>query len=224
MSTIRLLTLLSALGIAGCETPTPLAKGVDPGAGVPGTALTIRGENFEAGTAVSLGSTPLADVEVVDAGTIRGKVAEGMEAGTVDIVVMSASGQSTSLPKAFVVESAKPPEHPCRSTEKRFTAIPPDGSVVKIDRHLANGEVKRTSFKTHKIAAVEVRTIDLPDAEPPADGEAPPVCSTIWLVLDGEPAQRVLFDSDDKVELTKQAQKIAQGLGKRLLMAEGMPD
>lgn len=222
MSAVRLIALMLAL--SACERPTPLAKGVVPGAGVPGTEVTVRGENFAPGTTVNFGSTQLDDLAVVDDATIRGTVPDGMGPGTVDIVVTSATGQSTSLSNAFVVETAKPPEHPCRSSEKRFTAIPPDGSVVKIDRHLENGEVKRTSFKTHKIAAVELRSIELPDAAPPADGEAPPICSTIWLVLEGDPAQRVLFDSDDKVELTKQAQKIAQGLGKRLLLAEGMPE
>jgi len=222
MSAVRLVALM--LVLSACETPTPLAKGINPGSGVPGTEVTVRGEHFDPGTTVTLGSAPLTDASVVDDATIRGKIPDGMDAGTVDVVVTSAKGQSTSLSKAFVVESVKPPEHPCRSTEKRFTTIPPDGSVVKIDRHLEGGEVKRTSFKSHKINAVELRTIDLPDAEPPADGEAPPVCSTIWLVLEGDPAQRVLFDSDDKLELTKQAQKIAQGLGKRLLLAEGMPD
>lgn len=219
----RWLMPLCALSFVGCETPTPLARGIDPGAGDPGTELTIQGEHFEAGTTATLGGQPVDELKVIDAHTLRGKVPAGIPAGPVDLVVSSTGGQSTSLSKAFVVASAAPPEHPCRSSEKRFTAIPPDGSVVKIDRHLANGEVQRSSFKTHKIAAVEVRTIDLPDAEPPAEGLAPPMCSTIWLVLEGDPPQRVLFDADDKVELTKQAQKIAQGLGKRLRMAEGMP-
>ena len=219
----RWLVPLCALSLLGCETPTPLATGVDPGAGIPGAELTIKGEHFEAGTTATMAGQPLDGLQVIDAQTLRGKVPDNMPAGTVDLVVRSAGGQSTSLAKAFVVESAAPPEHPCRSSEKRFTAIPPDGSVVKIDRHLADGKVERSSFKTHKIAAVELRTIALPDDTPAAEGEPVPVCSTIWLVLEGEPAQHVLFDADDKTELTRQAQKIAQGLGKRLRMAEGMP-
>jgi len=174
-----------------------------------------------------MGGEPLQDARFVDENTIHGIVPEGLNAGPIDLLVSDASGRQMNRSDAFVVEATAPPEHPCRSTEKRFTAIPPDGSVVKIDRHLPDGTVDRKRFPTSQIASIELRRLAMPDA-PPASADStaaedPPMCSTIYLLLEGDKG-RVLFDSDDKVDLKSQAQKIAQGLGKRLVLAQGMPE
>ena len=247
----RLPGLALCLALIGCEGEPPSISGVEPSAGPPGTEVTVRGDHLTDSTTVRFGGTPLEAPTVVDAHTLTGTVPADLGPGPVDLVVSDASGRQMTRTKAFIVEASAPPEHPCRSTEKRFTAIPPDGSVVKIDRHLAGGEVERTSFSTRQIAAIELRSMPLPEAAAPAEAPAPaepaaapaeavpatnagsaaspdaaaavPTCSTIYLLLEGD-GGRVLFDSDDTVDLKAQAQKIAQGLGKRLVMAEGPPE
>jgi len=214
--------LLMGTALVACESEPPSVSGVSPKSGPPGTEVTIQGDHLTEGITVKVGGQPLEGLVVVDEHTVRGTIASSLSAGEVDIYVSDPSGRQMTRSDAFTVESTAPPEHPCRSSEKRFTAIPPDGSVVKIDRHMKDGKVDRTSFSTAQIQAIELRRIPLPDP-PPAEGEdaaEAPMCSTIYLVLEGDKG-RVLFDADDKVDLKKQAQKIAQGLGKRLVLAEG---
>lgn len=228
MTKMRWFPLILAATALGCASEPPSVSGVDPSTGPAGTTLTITGDHLTQDVTVKVGGQPLADATLVDAQTIRGQVPEGLEAGSVDVSVVDGQGRQMKRSDAFVVASTAPPEHPCRSSEKRFTAIPPDGSVVKIDRHLEGGKVDRKSFSTGQIQAIELRRIPLPDAVPaPSDREedaAPaPMCSAIYLLLEGDKG-RVLFDADDAVDLKGQAQKIAQGLGKRLVLAQGMPE
>jgi hypothetical protein len=223
------LFLAAVLVSTACESDPPSLSGIEPAAGPPGIEVTVRGDHLTESSTISLGKAPLERPHFVDEHTITGTIPAGLDAGQVDLVVRDTSGREMRRSKAFTVESTQPTENPCRSKEQRFTAIPPDGSVVKIDRHLPDGKVDRTSFPTAELEAIELRTIPLPDAPAPAPAEEgaeplpPPTCSAIYLVLDKDRG-RVLFDSDDKVSLQTQAQKIAQGLGKRLLVAEGMPE
>lgn len=228
----------SLVTLAACEDPAPSASGVDPTSGTPGTEVTITGAHFAAGTTASIAGKDLQDAVRVDEQTIRGTVASDSPVGTADVTVKGRDGQESRLSRAFTVEAAGPPPHPCLGDEKRITSIPPDGSVVKIDLHHEDGKVDRKNFPTTDISAIELRTIAMPDAPSAekADADAKdvdaeeadkapsaPVCSAIYLVLDDNKG-RELFDADKTVDLKTQAQKIAQGLGKRLVVAEGLPE
>ncbi|MCK6503956.1 IPT/TIG domain-containing protein [Myxococcota bacterium] len=190
--------------LLACAQP-PVLSSVEPTSGPPGTVLVLQGEHLSADAAVRLAGQPLEDLVVTPPGRAEGKVPAGLPAGKADLLVETAAGR-VSRNGAFVVQ-APPAQDPCSGEEKRFTHIPPDGSVVKIDRHLPGGEVDRSQVKVHEVQGVRVeRTLQ--------QGKA---CAAIWLDTSGGP---VLFDAQVDADLRPQAQTIANGLHKPLTVGE----
>jgi len=82
--------------------PAPIVTSVEPSQGstLGGTAVTITGQNFQAGAAVRFGGVPAADV-VVKAQTEISCKTPAHAAGAVAVEVKNPDGQSASLPDAF---------------------------------------------------------------------------------------------------------------------------
>lgn len=190
--------------LAACVQP-PVLSSVQPETGPPGTPLILEGEHLTADAAVRLGGKPLEDLVVTPPGRAEGKVPADLPAGKADLLVETAAGR-VSRNGAFLVQ-APPATNPCGSQEKRLTHIPSDGSVIKIDRHLPDGEVQRSQIKATEVQAVQVeRTLQ--------QGRA---CAAIWLDTTGG---KVLFDAQVDADLRPQAQLIANGLHKPLQVGE----
>lgn len=81
-----------------------LTPAFGPAAG--GTAVTVTGSGFVAGTTVAFGGTPLSS-PVVAATSITGTTA-AHAAGTVDVVVSNLDGSSATLRRAFTYRTATP--------------------------------------------------------------------------------------------------------------------
>jgi lysophospholipase L1-like esterase len=88
--------------------PTPLVSGVLPASGptTGGTAVTISGTNFRAGSTVTFGGAPATGVVVLNATTIRA-VTPARPAGAVDLVVVAGSA-STTLANGFTYAVTAP--------------------------------------------------------------------------------------------------------------------
>ena len=82
--------------------PPPMVAGLAPTSGSTGggTAITISGGNFLPGAAVILGGTAATGVTVVNSSTITATTA-AHAAGTVDVMVANADGQSSTLGGAY---------------------------------------------------------------------------------------------------------------------------
>ena len=85
-----------------CATPAPTVTNVSPSIGpaTGGTVVTITGNNFVTGAAVSAGGTALTGVSVVDAATITGTM-PAHAAGTVNVVVTNPNTQTSTLANGF---------------------------------------------------------------------------------------------------------------------------
>lgn len=97
------------------DTLNPGVLSVTPGGGnnAGTTAVTIRGYNFEPGTAVFLRkntqSYPLSSVSFVDMTTLRAQVPAGLPVNTYNLVVENSDGSQGRLLNAFTVYTAGPP-------------------------------------------------------------------------------------------------------------------
>lgn len=191
--------------LVACSTPAPSPTAVDPATGPAGTPIVVSGQHFGPGTTAKLGGKPLVEAVRVDEETIRGGVPADLPPGPAVLVVSDTQGRSASIPGAFTVEAPQAAiENPCDPEVKLFTHIPPTADFVRIDLHPPGGEVEQQQ--------VPVRDIEVVEYEARLQGDA--LCSSIWLKT--KKGVRHLFDSDATVPLRGQAQKIANGLGKKL--------
>ncbi len=195
--------------LLACSTPPPSISTIEPDSGPAGTTIVVTGDNLVEGTVLRLGRQDLTDLTVTPPNRVEGKVPEGLSTGPVDLVVATPAGQRVSRSKAFEVTAAEQPD-PCGSSERRMTHIPPTADVVKIDRWVTDDEVERSEIPTRDIQAVVYEQTDS------ANGS----CAAIWLQTRGS---RVLFDAQADADLSSQAQKIANGLGKPLELGTRAP-
>ena len=86
------------------------------------TSVTITGADFAATPTVSLGSTPLTNVTLVDSTTLTATVPWGMDPGTYDLTVTNPDGGSGSLPGAFTVTRASASGTPATSSAERCSS------------------------------------------------------------------------------------------------------
>lgn len=88
-------------------SPPPQVSGINPQSGDSngGTAVTISGTDFLSGLSVSLGSTPLDNLTVVNSTTITGNV-PALSPGTYSLFVTNPDGQSDTLVNAYTVTQA----------------------------------------------------------------------------------------------------------------------
>jgi phosphatidylserine/phosphatidylglycerophosphate/cardiolipin synthase-like enzyme len=97
---------------AGTPPPTnpPTVTGISPNSGSTsgGTSVTITGTNFASGATVTIGGTPATNVSVVSSTSITA-VTPAHSAGTVNVVVTNADGQSGTLASGFTYTSTPPP-------------------------------------------------------------------------------------------------------------------
>ena len=198
--------------LLACMAEPPSASSISPTAGPAGTEVTVSGANFADGMTVQLGKQPLSSLAVVDDSTVTGAVPEGLSPGPTNLIVTGADGLGMTLSKAFSV-SIPEPEDPCGSDVKRMTHIPADGSQVKIDRHLPDGEVDRI-----QLTAREVKAVEYEETKTGTDG----ICRAVYLRTRSE--QRHLFDASSTEDLRWQAQRIAGGLGKPLEVGETLSE
>ena len=93
---------------AGAQT-LPTVSSVTPNSGLTtgGTAITVSGTNFAAGTTVSVGSGAATSVIVVNSMTITATTPAGV-AGSVNVTVTNANGQSGMLANAFTYNLPAP--------------------------------------------------------------------------------------------------------------------
>ncbi len=88
-----------------------LAFSVTPTAGPPagGTAITVKGTDFEAGATLSVGGSPATGVNVTNATTLTAMTPALPPGVANDLVVMNPNGTNGTLPKAFVSHFADVP-------------------------------------------------------------------------------------------------------------------
>lgn len=91
--------------------PAPMVIAIDPDSGpvAGGTAVTITGENFEAGAGVRLGASDCMDIAVLDSSTIACSTPPGPE-GPIDVVVENPDGQSGTLNNGYTYLDEPEPE------------------------------------------------------------------------------------------------------------------
>jgi uncharacterized repeat protein (TIGR01451 family) len=97
------------------------------------TAVTITGQNFEAGAMAALAETPLQGVTFVHAGQLEATVPGAMPAGTYDLTVINPDNSSDLLPDAFTVLAPAPP-----SVDSVAPAQGPIDTPVTLDIRGAN--------------------------------------------------------------------------------------
>ena len=187
--------------LLACAADPPSASRISPQSGAAGTAVTISGSGFTPDTTIQLGKSPLGELSVVDESTATGTVPAGLSPGPTNLIVSGSGGRGMTLSGAFSI-SVPEPDNPCDTEIKRMTQIPADGSVVKIDRHLPDGEVDRIQITARELKAVEY--------EETVEGEG--ICRAVYIRTRDD--QRHLFDSSSTESLRWQAQRIATGLGK----------
>ncbi len=108
--------------------PAPMVIAIDPDSGpvAGGTAVTITGENFEAGAGVRLGASNCLDIDVLDSSTIACSTPPGPE-GPVDVVVENPDGQSGSLIDGYTyVDEPDPDPEPEPEPSLSITGVDPD--------------------------------------------------------------------------------------------------
>jgi hypothetical protein len=173
--------------------------------GPPGTAVVVTGQHFGPGTTARLGPQPLEGIVRVDETALRGAIPADAPAGPLALIVTDGQGRSATLPSAFTVEAPKPTlDNPCDPAIKLFSHIPPTADFVRLDLHPPEGPVEQEQ--------IPVRDIETVEYEARLQGST--VCASIWLRT--RKGARHLFDSDATVPLRQQAQRIANGLGKKL--------
>ena len=122
-------------GAFNYETPVsapPAVTAIGPSSGpaAGGTSVTVSGGGFAPGATVSFGTTPAGAVSVASATTITAMAPAG-SAGSVDVVVTNADGQSGRLSRAYTyVASAPPPPPPPAPAGPSLSAIAPTSTTT----------------------------------------------------------------------------------------------
>ncbi len=95
------------------SAPPPAVTAVGPSSGpvAGGTAVTITGSGFTAGASVSFGAAAAGSVNVASATSLTATAPAG-SAGTVDLVVTNADGQSGRLTGGYTYVASAPPAPP----------------------------------------------------------------------------------------------------------------
>ena len=202
---------MKLLLLFACTVAPPSVLSIDPAKGPPGTEITLTGQHFTDQTTVKLSGKPLEDLTFTDQAHLHGKVPAGPSPGPLDLIVSDADGRGGTLKGAFTLTApaSATPEKACDPAVRILSHIPPTADVVKIDRYPPGAkEPERTSIEVGQILAVVYELTEQ------AEGHN---CAAIWLKTG--PDQRQLFDSQVDADLQSQAQKIANGLGKRLELA-----
>ncbi len=198
--------------LSACSAPPPSPTAVTPNEGETGTAVVVTGQHFGPGTTARLGAWPLADAVRTDEQTLRGSVPMDAPPGPLVLVVTDSKGRSATLPAAFTVTAPRAAlDNPCDPEIKLFSHIPPTADFVQLDLHPPGGAVEQER--------IAVRDIDTVEYEARRQGDV--LCSSIWLRT--RRGTRHLFDSDASVPLRQQAQRIANGLGKKLQVVADDP-
>lgn len=92
-------------GLTITNTPPPSIFDIDPDSALVGTsvAVTLTGEDFQAGAAVEIGGLPLTNVTVLNSSTITGNSPSGLPIGIYNVRVINPDGQIDQLILAFKV-------------------------------------------------------------------------------------------------------------------------
>jgi hypothetical protein len=185
--------------LLACSSDPPFISEITPEKGAAGDQITLIGQNLSDDYGYALAGVPLEALSIADAGRATATVPAGLPTGPVDL---SISGGRNNITIGGLFSVAEPlTEDPCDPSVRRMTHIPSTADVVKIDLYRGE-EVERTQLSTREIERIEYEArVD----------EAGAYCSSIWLKTRGG---RVLFDADRVAPLRKQAQKIANGLGR----------
>jgi hypothetical protein len=98
---------LVVYGLLASSNPGPTVSAISPTSGTAsgGTAVTITGTNFLSGATVKLGGNTATNVTVAGSGTITATT-PAHTAGTVDVVVASSDGQSSTLHGGYTYTSS----------------------------------------------------------------------------------------------------------------------
>lgn len=88
--------------------PSPTVGGVSPNGGPSngGTLVTITGTNFGAGAAVTFGTNPGTDTQVINPTTITTRVPPSAVAGGVDVKVQNTDGHSGTMGNGFTYSNS----------------------------------------------------------------------------------------------------------------------
>jgi hypothetical protein len=88
--------------------PSPTVGGVSPNSGpsTGGTLVTITGTNFGAGAAVTFGTNPGTDTQVINPTTITTRVPPSSVAGGVDVKVQNSDGHNGTLANGFTYSNS----------------------------------------------------------------------------------------------------------------------
>ncbi len=136
------LALVAVVITPGCGLwpRSPIINGVSPNAGLTsgGTSVTITGANFRAGATVLFGGAGASSVTVASATQIQA-ITPAHAAGTVDVTVRNADGQSSTLGSSRGFIYTTPPVGPPRITSISPNSATPGTQVTINGANFAGG-------------------------------------------------------------------------------------
>jgi hypothetical protein len=204
---LRALVALSLLAGACGAPPTgpgpvpqgPTISSIAPNSGPTsgGTAVTIRGSGFAAGTTITIGGRPATDVSVTGADIVTAKTPDSSVAGAVDVVV-TVSGRTAAMMAGFRYEPVGPNTAPVVSAivaqgkrAKQPASFADYGETIQITLVVADAELPASQlvYEWRACGGVFIGTGPQVEWTAPAIGSLPSACTIDVTVIDGPHVQ-----------------------------------
>ncbi len=185
----------------------PVVHDVGPAEVAGGDVLVVEGERLREGLGAHLeidgaDRVPLA-VSVLSRERLEAKLPARVRPGDWQLVVSGPTETLATLPVRVVTPREEPA---CIDEYTANTEVSLRRAEVVIDRYYRAGDKEKLRFALGDIARIEYERVEL------ADGP----CSAVYLRTDD--GRRVVFSDDRAVDLYERAHRVAQAMGKELVV------
>ena len=204
----RLSAIVAICLLAGaCGTPTgpgpvpqgPTISSIAPSSGPTsgGTAVTIRGSGFAAGTTITIGGRPATDVSVTGSDTLTAKTPDSSVAGAVDVLV-TLSGRTAVMTAGFRYELLGPNTAPVISSitaqgrrPKQPASFADYGETIQITLVVTDAELPASQlvYEWRACDGTFIGTGPQVEWTAPALGSLPSTCTINVTIIDGPHVQ-----------------------------------